>query len=236
MSALQATRAVLAALAAPATFHRGVFMARRADGGLPPPPPRKDFRGAYAVVFVDASGWLNMAAHMSGSALAQARPPPLPPGRACGPALQRCLRQPGCLLGRPASCRRASSLLQHRFELARGEETGRAPDARRRGAQAQAAAARSVALLDRPRAPLDAFRAVFLARQPRGAAFDAWWHVHVPAPGGPALGGDVPAWRCAPDTPPGEARSGRRRLQDLAQAAAARNAARACRVRAARRL
>ena len=99
MSALQATRAVLAALAAPATFHRGVFMARRADGGLPPPPPRKDFRGAYAVVFVDASGWLNMAAHMSGSALAQARPPPLPPGRACGPALQRCLRHPAACWG-----------------------------------------------------------------------------------------------------------------------------------------
>jgi len=152
------------------------------------------------------------------------------------PCLATLPAPPRCLLGLPASCRRSSSLLQHRFELARGEETGRAPDARRRGAQAQAAAARSVALLDRPRAPLDAFRAVFLARQPRGAAFDAWWHVHVPAPGGPALGGDVPAWRCAPDTPPGEARSGRRRLQDLAQAAAARNAARACRVRAARRL
>lgn len=83
MSALQAARGVLAALAAPETFARGVFMARGADRGLPPPPPRSAFRRAYEVVFVDATGWLNMAAHMSRSALAQvraARPAGLGPG------------------------------------------------------------------------------------------------------------------------------------------------------------
>ena len=73
MSALQAARGVLAALAAPETFARGVFMARVADCGLPPPPPRSAFRRAYEVVFVDATGWLNLAAHVSRSALAQVR-------------------------------------------------------------------------------------------------------------------------------------------------------------------
>ena len=74
MSALQAARGALAALAAPETFARGVFMARGADRGLPPPPPRRSaFRRAYEVVFVDATGWLNLAAHMSRSALAQVR-------------------------------------------------------------------------------------------------------------------------------------------------------------------
>ena len=73
MSALQAVRGVLVALAAPETFARGVFMARGADCGLPPPPPRSAFRRAYEVVFVDASGWLNLASYVSRSALAQVR-------------------------------------------------------------------------------------------------------------------------------------------------------------------
>lgn len=73
MSALQAARAVLAALAAPGTFARGVFMAPCASSGLPPAPPRSAFRRAFEVVFVDASGWLNLAARVSRSALAQVR-------------------------------------------------------------------------------------------------------------------------------------------------------------------
>lgn len=55
-----------------------------------------------------------------------------------------------------------------------------------------------MALLDRPSSPLEAFREVFLARLPRAAAFDAWWQIRVPAAAHPPLGGDVPAWRCAP--------------------------------------
>ncbi|KAK9832639.1 hypothetical protein WJX81_006336 [Elliptochloris bilobata] len=133
MSALQAARGVLAALAAPETFARGVFMTRCAECGLPPPPSRSAFRRAYEVAFVDASGWLNLAAHVSCSALAQAR----------------------------------------------------------------AAAARSVALLDRPLQALEVFRAVFLARLPRAAAYDAWWHVRVPEGVALPLGGDLPAWRVA---------------------------------------
>ena len=62
--------------------------------------------------------------------------------------------------------------------------------------QAQAAAARSVALLDRPLQPLEACRAVFLARLPRAAAYDAWWHVRVPAAAAPPLSCDLPDWRC----------------------------------------
>jgi len=128
MSALQVTRAVLAALAAPATFKRGLFMARRADGGLPPPPPRKDFRGAYAVVFVDASGWLNMAAHVSGSALAQARPAarPGPPGRLGAPTALPCgaARDPPLPAGASSLTSSSASPSQHRACQGRGDRSG----------------------------------------------------------------------------------------------------------------
>ena len=62
--------------------------------------------------------------------------------------------------------------------------------------QAQAAAARSVALLDRPLQALEACRTVFLARLPRAAAYDAWWHVRVPPSAAPQLSSDLPDWRC----------------------------------------
>ena len=54
-----------------------------------------------------------------------------------------------------------------------------------------------MALLDRPLQPLEACRAVFLARLPRAAAYDAWWHVRVPACAASPLSGDLPGWRCA---------------------------------------
>ncbi len=77
MTAPQLMRAVLAALAEPRTFEKGLFMARdkALAANLPPPPPASTFRQCFAVVFVDPSGWLNLAADVTRSALQHVRPP-----------------------------------------------------------------------------------------------------------------------------------------------------------------
>ena len=80
MSHQQLLRSVLAALANPATFTRGLFMAwqPRSEGaagaGTPaprPPPTQAAWRRHCPVIFVDATGWLNLAGSMSKAALAQ---------------------------------------------------------------------------------------------------------------------------------------------------------------------
>ena len=80
MSHQQLLRSVLAALANPATFTRGLFMAWQqqseegAGAGTPAPrqpPMQAAWRRHCPVVFVDATGWLNLAGSMSKAALAQ---------------------------------------------------------------------------------------------------------------------------------------------------------------------
>lgn len=79
MTAMHLFRTVLVALSGPKTFTPGLFMQRRAirgavvSGDAPSPPTSKAWRRAFGVVFVDPSGWLNLAASLSKSALAQAR-------------------------------------------------------------------------------------------------------------------------------------------------------------------
>ncbi|GAB4820593.1 hypothetical protein N2152v2_007639 [Parachlorella kessleri] len=74
MSAMHLFRTALVALSNLKTFAGGLFMQRSADGGIAPPPPDpKAWRRAFPVVFVDASGWLNLAAHVSKAALTQAQ-------------------------------------------------------------------------------------------------------------------------------------------------------------------
>lgn len=69
MAAPQLIRCVLAKLAAPRTFEKGLFMSREADGNLPPPPAASTFLQRFEAVFVDASGWLNIMAGVTRSAL-----------------------------------------------------------------------------------------------------------------------------------------------------------------------
>ena len=87
MTPLQVFRTTLAALAEPATFAKGVFVGRtasetallgtqhgvngKAAKQLLDPPRGTDFRRYFGVVLVDPSGWLNVAADVAPSALAQ---------------------------------------------------------------------------------------------------------------------------------------------------------------------
>ena len=80
MSHQQLLRSALAALANPATFSKGLFMTWRQqseeDEGAGAPAPRQPpmqaaWRRHCPVVFVDATGWLNLAGSMSKAALAQ---------------------------------------------------------------------------------------------------------------------------------------------------------------------
>ncbi|KAK9814240.1 hypothetical protein WJX72_002757 [[Myrmecia] bisecta] len=131
MSPLQVVRAVLASLANKRTFNKGLVMERAPPPGLPDPPPLQTFRAQFAVVMLDKTGWLNLASHVSVSALAQA----------------------------------------------------------------QAAAARSVQLLDSARINADAFEQIFLTRYPRTSAFDYFLQVTVPSPPGLHTSTDLPATR-----------------------------------------
>ncbi len=71
MSPLQAARAVMQALSNPATFSRGVAMQRRDCAAAGQPPAAAVWREQHGTVFVDPSGFLNLAAHVSQSGLAQ---------------------------------------------------------------------------------------------------------------------------------------------------------------------
>ncbi|KAL4426966.1 hypothetical protein ABPG77_009527 [Micractinium sp. CCAP 211/92] len=78
MPAVYLFRSVLVALSSPKTFSGGLFMQRRSPSGTgsasdASPPDAKAWRKAFEVVFVDPSGWLNLAAGVSKAALAQAR-------------------------------------------------------------------------------------------------------------------------------------------------------------------
>ena len=75
MSHVQLLRAIMHALADPRTFSQGLFM----QWGEPQStraataPSQQSMRKAFEVVFVDSSGWCNLAAHVSKSALKQVR-------------------------------------------------------------------------------------------------------------------------------------------------------------------
>ena len=74
MSALQIMKAVLNSLAGDRTLLTGgVFMAKQPGSSLPQAPPPMNFRGQFDVLFVDPSGWLNLAANVSRAALQQVR-------------------------------------------------------------------------------------------------------------------------------------------------------------------
>ena len=72
MKPLQIMRAVLNALQQPTLFSKGVAMRRRSlPNAAAAPPSMGAFRRHHEAVFVDASGHLNLAAHLSRSALAE---------------------------------------------------------------------------------------------------------------------------------------------------------------------
>lgn len=80
MDAMHLFRTVLVTLASPTALTTGLFMQRRVLDGTrsvaaatAPLPTSKAWRRAFEVVFVDPSGWLNLAAPLSKSALALAR-------------------------------------------------------------------------------------------------------------------------------------------------------------------
>ena len=76
-TAVHLFRSVLVALASPKTFAGGLYMERpqqqQPGSSSVAPPDGKAWRRHFDVTFVDASGWLNLAAPLSAAALAQAR-------------------------------------------------------------------------------------------------------------------------------------------------------------------
>ncbi len=109
MSPQQLMRAVLAALASPATFAKGLVMARRQPAAAAqgaPPPSASAFRQHHRVVFVDPSGYVNLAAHVQPSGLAQVLAC-LGPRQACNP--QCCVVCVACRHSELA-CRRGGTM------------------------------------------------------------------------------------------------------------------------------
>lgn len=75
MSHVQLLRAILHGLADPRSFSHGLFMQWGQSQGsrAGTAPSQQAMRKAFEVVFVDGSGWCNLAAHVSKSALKQVR-------------------------------------------------------------------------------------------------------------------------------------------------------------------
>lgn len=72
MRPVQICRAVLQSFSDSKTFSSNSFMSRGDEEAVQiPPPPPANFKGSSEVVFVDPSGWLNIAAHLSRSSLIQ---------------------------------------------------------------------------------------------------------------------------------------------------------------------
>ena len=71
MTPFQILRAVLKCLADERTLKPSYFMERGPETSIPPPPPPMNFKGSAEVVFVDPSGWVNIAAYTSRAALIQ---------------------------------------------------------------------------------------------------------------------------------------------------------------------
>lgn len=76
MSHVQLLRVMLHALADPRTFAKGLFMQwpeGQANAAFAQPPSQQAMLKAFEVVFVDSTGWCNLAAHVSKNALQQVR-------------------------------------------------------------------------------------------------------------------------------------------------------------------
>ncbi|GLC36668.1 hypothetical protein PLESTM_000487400 [Pleodorina starrii] len=77
MTVLQVFRAALQLLADGPAWTKGLVLARQeADGAMkntPTPPPLQTFKAHFPVVFVDFTGWLNVASHMTRGSLAHAQ-------------------------------------------------------------------------------------------------------------------------------------------------------------------
>lgn len=74
MSHVQLLRAIFQALADPRTFAKGVCMQwpeGQTGEALAKPPSQQAMQKAFEVVFADSTGWCNLAAHVSKSALKQ---------------------------------------------------------------------------------------------------------------------------------------------------------------------
>ncbi|CAL8472362.1 g11905 [Coccomyxa elongata] len=73
MSPLQMARAVMQTLSKEGLFSRGVAMQRRDPGAPGQRPAANVFRERHTALFIDPSGFLNLAVHLSQSGLAQAQ-------------------------------------------------------------------------------------------------------------------------------------------------------------------
>ncbi len=73
MSPLQMARAVMQTLSKEGMFSRGVAMQRRDPGAPGQQPAANVFRERHGTLFIDPSGFLNLAVHLSQSGLAQVR-------------------------------------------------------------------------------------------------------------------------------------------------------------------
>ena len=72
MRPIQLFRAVLKSFSDGKTFNPNYFMARIEQEGVEAlPPPPANFHASSEVVFVEPSGWLNIAAHLTRSGLVQ---------------------------------------------------------------------------------------------------------------------------------------------------------------------
>lgn len=190
MASPQLMRSVLSKLSEPRTFEKGLFMAREQASDLPPPPAASTFRQRFEVVFVDASGWLNLMADVTRSALQHV---------SVSTSLWRLLGPSACMHWRYKVERwaHARKLLPNILICSRSKETKILCCCLK---QAQQAAARTVKLLDGLASSEDAFDAAFLANHASAATpFDCVVHVALPAAADAALAtADTPAWRYAP--------------------------------------
>ena len=76
MTPTQIFKAVLRQFCESKTFNPSFFMAtQKYDDPKASPPPPQNFYSSSEVVFVDPSGWLNIAAHLSRSSLIQVKGP-----------------------------------------------------------------------------------------------------------------------------------------------------------------
>ena len=82
MKPLQIVRAVFNALQQPTLFSKGIAMQRSSPQDSPATsanPSPAAFRRHHSAVFIDASGYLNLAAHLSKSAMAEVGDVPVAP-------------------------------------------------------------------------------------------------------------------------------------------------------------
>ena len=74
MTPTQIFKAVLRQFCDNKTFNPSFFMStQKTDDPETQPPPPHNFDNSSEVVFVDPSGWLNIAAHLSRSSLVQVK-------------------------------------------------------------------------------------------------------------------------------------------------------------------